>query len=80
VLVEAPETAAPLVEVGAALAASREHSQLILSHLVAHQRDTRLEVGTGLSGELLEVTRTTGKLQALADRASARGVPAVVQS
>ena len=80
VLIEAPETAAPLVEVGAALAASRERSQLILSHLVADQHDTRLEVGTGLGGELLEMTRITGKLQALADRASARGVPAVVQS
>jgi Kef-type K+ transport system membrane component KefB len=80
VLIEAPDTAAPLVEVGAALAASRGHSELILSYLVAHPHDTRLEVGTGLGGELLEMTRTTGKLQALADRASARGVPAVVQS
>ena len=30
VLIETPEAAAPLVEVGAALAASREHSKLIL--------------------------------------------------
>ena len=80
VLIEAPETAAPLVEIGAALAASREHSKLILSHLVAYQPDTRLEVGTGLGGEQLEVTRAEGKLQALADRVSARGVPAVVQA
>src|SRR5207245_8187531 len=42
--------------------------------LEARQHDTRSEVGTGLSGELLEVTSTTGKLQELADRASARGV------
>ena len=80
VLIETLETAGPLVEVGAALAASRGHSELILSHLVAHQRGARLEVGTGLGGEQLEITRTMGKLQALADRASARGVPAVVQS
>jgi Kef-type K+ transport system membrane component KefB len=80
VLIEAPEPAAPLVEVGAALAASREHSQLILSHLVADQHDTRLEVGTGLGGELLGMTRSTGELQALADRAAARGVPEVVAS
>ena len=80
VLIEAPETAAPLVDVGAALAASRENSQLILSHLVAHQPDTRLEVGTGLGGELLGMTRSTGKLQALKDRASARGVQADVRS
>ena len=80
VLIEAPEPAAPLVEVGAALAASREHSQLILSHLVADQHDTRLEVGTGLGGELLGMARGTGELQALADRAAARGVPEVVSS
>ena len=80
VLIEAPEPAAPLVEVGAALAVSREHSQLILSHLVADQHDTRLEVGTGLGGELLGMARGTGELQALADRAAARGVPEVVAS
>jgi Kef-type K+ transport system membrane component KefB len=80
VLIEAPEPAAPLVEVGAALAASREHSQLILSHLVADQHDTRLEVGTGLGGELLGMASSTGELQALADRAAALGVPEVVLS
>jgi Kef-type K+ transport system membrane component KefB len=80
VLIEAPETAAPLVEVGAVLAASRERSELILCHLVPHERDTRLEVGTGLGGERLEMTRTRGKLQVLADRASAHGVPAAVQA
>ena len=79
VLIEAPETAAPLVEVGTALAASREHSVLILSHLEAHQHDARLVVG-GLVGEQPETTRAKGKLQALADQVSARGVPAVVQS
>jgi Kef-type K+ transport system membrane component KefB len=80
VLIQAPETAAPLVEVGAALAASREHSELILSHLVAHRHDARLEVGSGMGGELLEITGTMGKLHALADRASVRGIPAIVQS
>jgi Kef-type K+ transport system membrane component KefB len=80
VLIETPETAAPLIDVGAALAASREHSQLILCHLVARQHDTGLEVGTGLGGELLETTSAQGKLRALAERASARGVATVVQS
>jgi Kef-type K+ transport system membrane component KefB len=80
VLIEAPETAAPLVDIGTALAASREHSQLILCHLLAREHDTRSEVATGLGGELRETTRTTGNLQALADRASARGVSAVVRS
>src|SRR5262249_5609418 len=45
-----------------------------------HQPDTRLEVGTGLGGELLETSSARGKLQALAERASARGVATVVQS
>jgi Kef-type K+ transport system membrane component KefB len=80
VLIDAPETAAPLVDVGAALAASREHSQLILCHLVAQEHDTRLADATGLGGELRETAGTTGNLKALADRASARGVSAVVRS
>jgi Kef-type K+ transport system membrane component KefB len=80
VLIETPETAAPLVDIGAALAASREHSQLILSHLVAHEHETRSEIATGLTAELRETTRTTENLQELADRASARGASAVVQS
>jgi Kef-type K+ transport system membrane component KefB len=80
VLVEDPATAGPLVDVGASLAASRENSELVLSHLVPHQGNTRLEVGTGMTGELLEMTKTMGKLHALAERGSARGVSAVVQS
>jgi Kef-type K+ transport system membrane component KefB len=80
VLIEAAETAAPLVEVGAALAASREHSELILSHLVANQHGTQLDAGTGLGGEPLEMSRSREKLQALADRASARGVRAITRS
>jgi Kef-type K+ transport system membrane component KefB len=80
VLIEVPETAAPLVDIGAALAASREHSQLILCHLVAQEHDTRLESATGLGGELRGMTKNAEKLQALADRALARGVPAVVLS
>jgi hypothetical protein len=80
VLIEAPEAADSLVEVGAALAASREHSQLVLCQLTAQGHNTRLEVGTGLGGELLGMTRSTGQLQlqALADRVSSRGVPTVV--
>jgi Kef-type K+ transport system membrane component KefB len=77
VLIEAPETAAPLVDIGAALAARREHSLLILCHLAAQEHDAQSEAG--LAGELRETTRTTENLQALADRASARGVSAVVR-
>jgi Kef-type K+ transport system membrane component KefB len=80
VLIEAPEAADSLAEVGAALAASREHGQLVLCQLTAQGYNTRLEVGTGLGGELLGMTRSTGQLQlqALADRVSSRGVPTVV--
>jgi len=80
VLIETPESAAPLADIGAALAASREHSQLILCHLVAREHDTRSDVATGLGGELRETSRAAGNLQALADRASARGVSAVLRS
>jgi Kef-type K+ transport system membrane component KefB len=80
VLIEAPEAADSLAEVGASLAASREHGQLVLCQLTAQGYNTRLEVGTGLGGELLGMTRSTGQLQlqALADRVSSRGVPTVV--
>jgi Kef-type K+ transport system membrane component KefB len=69
-----------LVDVGAALAASRSHSEVVLSHLVAHRTHSRLEVGTGLGGELVEMTETMGLLRTLADRAARRGAPALVQS
>jgi Kef-type K+ transport system membrane component KefB len=80
VLIEAPEAAAALVDVGTGLAASREHSEVVLSHLVPHHSVQRLEVGTGLGGELLRLTDTMKGMQALAARATQRGVPAVVQS
>jgi Kef-type K+ transport system membrane component KefB len=80
VLIDRPETAAPLVDLGASLAASRPHSEVVLCHLVAHRSGTRLEVGTGLGGELLQLTQTMGQLHALAARAAQRRVPAVVQS
>ena len=80
VLIDRIAGAGVLVEMGAALAASRQNSELVLSHLVAHRDHARLEVGTGLGGELLEMTRSMGELQALAQRASALGVTAVVQS
>jgi Kef-type K+ transport system membrane component KefB len=77
VLIETPETSASLVDIGAALATSREHSQLILCHLAAGEHDTGLELATALGGELGEATRTTGNLHALIDRAEARGVSPV---
>jgi Kef-type K+ transport system membrane component KefB len=78
VLIDDPETAGPLVDVGSRLAASRPHSQLVLSHLLAHKPAGRLEVGAGLGGELLQMTQTMNKLKGLAARAG--DVPAMVQS
>ncbi|MDR2985111.1 MAG: cation:proton antiporter [Nocardiopsaceae bacterium] len=78
VLIDDPETAGPLVDVGSRLAASRQHSQLVLSHLVPHRPAGRLEVGAGLGGELLQMTQTMSKLQGLA--AQAGEIPAMVQS
>ncbi len=78
VLIDDPETAGPLIDVGSRLAASRPHSQLVLSHLVPHKPAGRLEMGAGLGGELMQMTQTMNKLQGLA--AQAGDVPAMVQS
>lgn len=80
VLIDDPATAGPLIEVGAKLAASRARSELVLSHLVQHHPSGRLEVGSGLGGELLQMTRTMGSLKELAARAEAPGLATVVQS
>jgi Kef-type K+ transport system membrane component KefB len=80
VLVDAPGSADALVDVGAGLAASRPHSEVVLAHLVPHRGAGRLEVGTGLGEELLQLTETMSELEGLAARARQQGVPAVVQS
>jgi Kef-type K+ transport system membrane component KefB len=80
VLIDQPHTAAPLVDLGAALAASRPHCELVLSHLVPSCDASRVEVGAGLGGELVQMTTMMGELQALAERAAERGIPAVVHS
>jgi Kef-type K+ transport system membrane component KefB len=80
VLVDNPATATPLVDLAAQIARSRSNSEVVLSHLVANELANRLEVGSGLGGELLQMTKTMGVLQQLAARAEHQGVPAVVQS
>jgi Kef-type K+ transport system membrane component KefB len=64
VLIGQPETAGPLVDIGADIAAERPGSEL----------------GTGLGAELIQMTAVTGQLRGLADRAAARGAPALVLS
>jgi Kef-type K+ transport system membrane component KefB len=80
VLVDQPETAGPLVDVGADLAATRAGSELVLAHLVPVRSSGRLEVGTGLGGELMQMTVVMSQLHDLAERAAARGARAVVLS
>jgi K+:H+ antiporter len=80
VLIEDPATAGPLINVATRLAASRPNSELVLSHLVPHQPAGRLEVGAGLGGELLQMTKTMATLNALAAEAEPDGVAATVQS
>jgi Kef-type K+ transport system membrane component KefB len=80
VLVDRPETAEPLVDIGADLAATRPGSELVLAHLVSLRTSGRLEVGTGLAGELAQMAAVMGQLHGLAERAAARGAPALVFS
>jgi hypothetical protein len=80
VLIDQPETAGPLVDIGADLAATRPGSELALAHLVSLRAQKRLEVGGGLGGELLQMTLVMGQLHALAERATGRGAPATVLS
>src|SRR5580693_1147457 len=62
------------------LAATRPGSELALAHLVSLRADKRLEVGSGLGGELLQMTLVMGQLHALAERAATRGARATVLS
>jgi Kef-type K+ transport system membrane component KefB len=80
VLIDQPETAVPLVNIGADLAATRPGSELALVYLVSIRAEKRLELGAGLGGELLQMTTVMGQLHELAERAAARGAPATVLS
>jgi Kef-type K+ transport system membrane component KefB len=80
VLIDQPETAVPLVDIGADLAATRPGSELALVYLVSILAEKRLEFGAGLGGELLQMTTVMGQLHELAERAAARGAPATVLS
>ena len=80
VLVDRPETAGPLLDVGADLTAKRLGSELVLAHFMSIRAENRLEVGTGFGAELAQMTVVMGQLQDLAERAAARGAPALVLS
>jgi K+:H+ antiporter len=76
VVVDTPAADAAIVELAADLVGARQPADVVLSHLVQYQ--PRLELGGGLSGELLEMTRVMAELDRLADRVRARGLTARV--
>jgi Kef-type K+ transport system membrane component KefB len=80
VLIDHPESAGPLVDLGADLTATRPGSELALVYLGSFRPEKRLEVGAGLGGELLQMTLAIGQLHELTERAAARGAPAKVFS
>ncbi len=53
-------------------------AEVVLSHLLPYRRPGRLEVGSGLSGELLELTRVMAELEQLAGPVRERGLAAPV--
>jgi Kef-type K+ transport system membrane component KefB len=80
VLVDDTATAGPLVDLAAQIANSRSNTDVVLAHLVSVASADRLEVGSGLGGELLQMTKTMDVLQKLAARAEHKGVTVAVQS
>jgi hypothetical protein len=80
VVVPDPVDASFAAAVGTELAEAqpRRPAEVVLAHLVPYARPGRLEVGSGLSGELLEMTRVMGELERLAAPVRARGLAAPV--
>lgn len=74
-----PPEAAPLTALAADLAAARTPSEVVIGHLQPYPPG-RLEVGTGLSYELAEMTETMGALEDLAASVRMRGPEARVVS
>ncbi|WP_018350538.1 cation:proton antiporter [Longispora albida] len=68
-----------LAQLGADLAGGHARGELVLSALLPYR--SGLEVGTGLSGELLEMTRVMGELEAVAAplRSEALAVPVLAR-
>jgi hypothetical protein len=75
---EADETAGQLVDTGVALLGDETPSELVLTRFDPPAK--RVEVGAGLSSELLAITATFGVSQGLVARAQAQGARAVARS
>jgi len=78
VVVDSPGTDDGTAALGADLVGRHRPAEVVLSHLLPYQTPGRLEVGSGLSGELLEMTRVMGELDQLAAPVRARGIEAPV--
>ncbi len=78
VVVDSPGTDDGTVGLGADLVGQRRPAEVVLSYLLPYQTPGRLEVGSGLSGELLEMTRVMEELDQLAAPVRARGLEAPV--
>ncbi|GAA3396703.1 cation:proton antiporter [Cryptosporangium minutisporangium] len=79
VVVDSPASQSGDVELAGALVGSRRPAEVVLSRLLPY-KSPALEVGTGLSGELLEMTRSLAELEKLAARVRRDDVPAPVLS
>lgn len=79
VVVDDPSSQWNDVSLAGALVGSRRPAEIVLSRLLAY-RQPALEVGTGLSGELLEMTKSMTAMERLAGRVRRPDVPAPVLS
>ncbi len=68
----------PLIDVGVGLVGSEGSGELVITRFDVPART--VEVGAGLSSELLAIAGSFDELQVLARRAQSQGVPAVVRS
>ncbi|MFG1921148.1 cation:proton antiporter [Cryptosporangium sp. NPDC048952] len=77
VVVDSPAEQGADVELAGALVGARRPAEVVLSRMLPY-RAPALEVGTGLSGELLEMTRSLEELEGLAARVRRDDLPAPV--
>jgi hypothetical protein len=64
-----------VLAVGAALAAAREHSEVVIAAVLPY-RTPRLEVGGGIAEEMLELTEEMSRLEAAREVLERRGITA----
>src|SRR5262249_27794566 len=76
VVVRSPEADTRTVGLAGDLVGLRRPAEVVLSFLMPYRTPRRLEVGSGLSGELLEMTRVMAELDQLAASVRARDIAA----